>query len=200
MKTEKLIEKTVGKFTVTCGERENLSKYPLHPFFAKLTENRPKAKYQNIKTHYNYVYKDIGQAKKKFDEWVNNIISNIERKEQEKIKKSEAMKTIRANDFFKVGDILVNSWGYEQTNIDFFQVTEVKEKTILVREIYQNTEENSIYSHGMACNVLPDIGNFIENGSKYLLRVKPDGYVSQPKSFYYIHKWSGKSQYKSWYY
>lgn len=36
---------------------------------------------------------------------------------------------------FTVGDILYASWGYDQTNVDFYQVTEVRGKEILVREI-----------------------------------------------------------------
>ena len=36
----------------------------------------------------------------------------------------------------KVGDVFVDSWGYEQTNIDFYQVVElVGKSTVVVREI-----------------------------------------------------------------
>lgn len=33
------------------------------------------------------------------------------------------------------GDILVSTWGYEQTNADFFEVVEVSPKTVTVRPI-----------------------------------------------------------------
>lgn len=36
---------------------------------------------------------------------------------------------------FKVNDVLAYTWGYEQTNCDFFQVVKVTPKTITVREI-----------------------------------------------------------------
>lgn len=36
---------------------------------------------------------------------------------------------------FKVGQIFYDSWGYEQTNIDFYQVIEVKPKSVVIREI-----------------------------------------------------------------
>lgn len=36
---------------------------------------------------------------------------------------------------FQIGDILYASWGYDQTNVDFYQVTDVKGKEITVREI-----------------------------------------------------------------
>jgi hypothetical protein len=35
----------------------------------------------------------------------------------------------------KPGDIVYNSWGYDQTNIDFYQVVAVTAKTISIREI-----------------------------------------------------------------
>lgn len=36
---------------------------------------------------------------------------------------------------FKEGDILSSSWGYDQTNVDFFQVTKTSPKCVWVREI-----------------------------------------------------------------
>lgn len=35
----------------------------------------------------------------------------------------------------KVGDILYSSWGYDQTNIDFYEVVEVKAKAVVIRKI-----------------------------------------------------------------
>jgi hypothetical protein len=40
----------------------------------------------------------------------------------------------------KVGDILYTSWGYDQTNVDFFAVTKVSGKRVWVREIAQDSE------------------------------------------------------------
>jgi len=49
--------------------------------------------------------------------------------------------TINAIDKVKVGDIFVNSWGYDQTNIDYFQVTRKTNKTIYIREISSEVKE-----------------------------------------------------------
>jgi len=35
----------------------------------------------------------------------------------------------------QIGDIFYNSWGYDQTNVDFFQVVSTTTKTITLREI-----------------------------------------------------------------
>ncbi len=36
---------------------------------------------------------------------------------------------------FKPGDIIYNSWGYEQTNVDFYQITRVTDASIFIRPI-----------------------------------------------------------------
>jgi hypothetical protein len=41
---------------------------------------------------------------------------------------------------YKVGDIFDTSWGYDQTNVDFYQVIEVKGKMLVVREISKITD------------------------------------------------------------
>lgn len=39
---------------------------------------------------------------------------------------------------FKAGDILVSSWGYDQTNIDFYLVTRATEKTVWLNQLESN--------------------------------------------------------------
>ena len=54
-----------------------------------------------------------------------NTISNLMKREDEKIARREAKKTTHT---MKVGDILYTSWGYDQTNVDFFQVVGLPSK------------------------------------------------------------------------
>jgi len=67
-------------------------------------------------------------------------------------KRAERKKFIHA---YKVGDILYSSWGYEQTNIDFFQVVKViSDKTIAFRAIKSeivNTHENDLSGYKKPC-------------------------------------------------
>jgi len=44
---------------------------------------------------------------------------------------------------FKVGDILYTSWGYEQTNIDFFRVVKVTPQTVVIEGI-PSTVDHSV--------------------------------------------------------
>lgn len=52
----------------------------------------------------------------------------------------------------KVGDIFVSSWGYDQTNIDFYKVLVVKNKTAILGEIGQKRE----YTGYMNGRCVPD--------------------------------------------
>ena len=79
------------------------------------------------------------------EEWANEILTaaNIRkaRKEQEAETKAELL-----NNFvnpFQVGDLLYSSWGWEQTNIDFYKVIEVKNKTLTIVRIGENVVEGS---------------------------------------------------------
>ena len=56
----------------------------------------------------------------------------------------------------KVGDVFVESWGYDQTNVDFYQVTKTTKKMVEIKPIAGKT-----VGDGHSTRVVPDVGNFI---------------------------------------
>jgi hypothetical protein len=102
---------------------------------------------------------------------------------------------------FKVGDILHHSWGYEQTNCEFYQVTGTTPGTITIREIAQKTEPGSEISHGMAENRLPVPGNFLDKSEPITKRVQfsESGPGSVPMKHGCCSLWDGRPKYCSWY-
>ena len=64
---------------------------------------------------------------------IDHEIASSKARVKTKVDKAEARKNFQHG--FQVGDILYASWGYDQTNVDFYQVTDVKGKEITVREI-----------------------------------------------------------------
>jgi hypothetical protein len=95
----------------------------------------------------------------------------------------------------KVGDILDSSWGYEQTNIDFYEVIEVKGKSIVIREISQ---EKVGGGHWMTGTCTPRPGHF--KGEPMTKFVRPHysnvGYSVSVNGFAIATLWDGKPQ--SW--
>ena len=74
-------------------------------------------------------------------------------KEEQKALQNEIEK------FVKVGDVFVSSWGYEQTNIDYYQVVGIKGKsTLTLREISAEVVETTHYDAGRK---VPSKDNFI---------------------------------------
>jgi len=184
-------------------KRDSPKKYAGYIYAVKTVKKTPKGKYLKEKTISHFIYKSYEEASSAAIKKALEITNNENERKKEKEEKRQANLNVKASDFYKIGDILVCSWGFEQTNIEFYQVTEIKEKTIVARVISQIVETGSYYSHGMACNVLPEPNSFIIEGGTdkltYQLRVKANGYLSKPKSYYYIHKWDGRPMYCSWY-
>lgn len=63
-----------------------------------------------------------------------------------------------------VGDILFSSWGYDQTNVDFYEVVRVPSaRSAVVRQIKQETTENSSSMSGVT---VPKPGEFVSTAKE----------------------------------
>lgn len=153
----------------------------------KITTSRAKKPYVN---HY---FKDENERALKLSAYEKRLIEieleKIERRSSKKIQ------TEKFKEALKVGDILSCSWGWEQTNVDFYQVVSINDKKtkVIIQEMSHITVDGSEQSHGMACSVNPGevYGPKIEKTitGEY---IKLDRSVS-------LSKWDGKACYKSWY-
>lgn len=164
----------------------------------RIDQATPKA-ILSSKTIGYYGFHSFDDAMNYAEKWITNKKKQIKARELEKQKRREANK-VSAKDFYQIGDIVYNSWGYEQTNVSFYQVVRMTKRSIVVKQITQSQVEGSMEKHGMACDVIPEKDSFIIDGKEYMLRVKKDGILSQPNTVYYFKKWDGRPQYKSWYY
>ena len=113
----------------------------------------------------------------------------------------------------KVGDIFSMSWGYEQTNVDFFQVVALKGKTqVVIKEVILQVKNEEYMSHGMARDVEFDINNkdnikildksyLVDNDKGTIKKVKgtkENPYISFDLGI--ARKYKGQKLYESWYY
>jgi hypothetical protein len=94
----------------------------------------------------------------------------------------------------KVGDVLVSSWGYDQTNIDYYQVTRVPgTATVEIRQIAKSSSgENGFMTAD--CTAARD--NFI--GEPMVKRANSENSV-RIASYAHAHPWDGKADRYSWY-
>ena len=127
-------------------------------------------------------------------ECVDAQIEAVKLKEAAKAKRREE----RKNHTLQVGDVLVSSWGYDQTNVDFYKVTRrVGSSTIEYVTLPKLEVKESAECHGMACRVIPAIDHNTISQTKYRARVSNDSIKIHSCS--YARKWNGKPEYCSWY-
>lgn len=94
----------------------------------------------------------------------------------------------------KVGDILVCSWGYDQTNIDYYQVTRVPgPSTVEICEIVAKSGPEIGF---MTANCTADRDNF--KGEPMIKRASSENSV-QIESYAWASPWDGKEDRYSWY-
>ena len=93
---------------------------------------------------------------------LNNINYRIERREAEK----ELKKNFRTS--LKVGDIMHGSWGYDMTINEFYQIVEIKNRTVILREIGVERKAAGYYYE----DVRPEANCFIGEPIKRILQVR----------------------------
>lgn len=127
-------------------------------------------------------------------EWVNEQVNNIIKRETANIADWEAKQAVRQNfdHGFVVGDILYDSWGYEQTNVDFYQVIGVGKKTIEIQEISGKMVETTGYDYG---RTTPVVGDFDKDSTP--MRKTIQFYIGSDNKpvFYVKSKFSTMSKY-----
>jgi hypothetical protein len=100
-------------------------------FVGYCTKKVSKARFP--KALFNYRFRSAERMAEFCKEWIEKVEANINSVKQLKEQKKIAQQNMNHN--FKVGQVIYNSWGYDQTNINFYQVIESKEKSIILREI-----------------------------------------------------------------
>lgn len=95
----------------------------------------------------------------------------------------------------KVGDIFYSSWGYDQTNIDFYEVVGLTGASVKIRPIDKQTVSNP---HAPQVQVVPIPGAYI--GDVMTKRIK-DGYQGRPaisiSSYQGAWLWDGTPKYQT---
>ena len=116
---------------------------------------------------------------------VNRVIDLRKEQLAEKQKVRDEKKNYKHG--LTVGDILYSSWGYDQTNIDFYEVTEAGEKAIVIRKVKSVVVKRS----GSSDYVMADPGSFIGPPMKKIPQKGSDGPYVKIESYAYAYEWEG---------
>ena len=153
-------------------------------------------------------YKILANYRFRTDEARKVYISNYLKEIQKDIDTKEANKKaiIEAKDKneipYKVGDIFYCSWGYEQTNVDYYQIINIKGSNIKFHKISQYIVKDT-QGHDYA-NVAPNKDSFIDE--PFIKRLVINAYNGKPSyhirmnsySSLYLYENGEKGKYSSW--
>lgn len=136
------------------------------------------------KPRWHHRFRSEGQRSKHIKNTVEERKRHFEEKELRKKEREEFKHG------FQVGDILESSWGYDQTNVDFYEVLASREKTITIAEIAKKVARSA---RG-ADYVVPVPGRVV--GKKMTKRPSSGGWV-KISSYAAAKKWDGKPKYQT---
>jgi len=113
-----------------------------------------------------------------------------ERKRHLEFKRQKAEERKQFQHGFQVGDILYSSWGYDQTQVDFYQVTQVLGKSIVLREIGSKV----VKDEGSAIYLSAVPNSFIGPPMKKIPNQYGGVKINSSQS---ASKWDGKPKYQT---
>jgi len=179
---------------------ELIAKYAAHGLELEIDEARISAKCVRpsprarlgYKIEFNYRYGSVARMFEHIEEFLAGVERAIVWKAERKAARAAAK--VAALESVKEGDIYVASWGWEQTNIDAYQVVAKKGATVTLREIAVASVEGS---EGFMCDrVVPVKNEFI--GGEFKKRITGK-YINIDDVRSASPAEEGKEFYRSWY-
>jgi len=160
------------------------------------TKKNIAALFEGRKTKYNWAY----SFKSSIDmiKYIDDAVKRIFDREEEKAKRKAKLKVLakETRSTIKVGDIFATSWGYEQTNVSFHQITErISATRVKVRMIDFEVVKSTSWCSD---EVTPIKDSFI--GSEKVCTINQYGDISKADEYgHTAYKTSeDKSHHRSW--
>ena len=158
-----------------------------------------RAKSAYAKPVFNYRFRSLAEM----IAWLDKFLANrLAIKAMEEERKAARKKALEVNPF-QVGQLMYDSWGYEQTNIDFYQVIEVKNKSVVIQPIQGKMIPSQGYS-SMAGLTAPIANSFC--GEPILKKVNamisggnPHHYLKSEHGWMSVYNKGDEGVYCSWY-
>lgn len=145
------------------------------------------------KPDFHYTFRD----EERRQQHIENYLKGQQEHKQYMAKKKRE-RTSYEHDF-KVGDILYCTWGYEQTNVDFYQVIDTTKKMVTIHKIHGKiVEEDGARMWSGTC--VADKDNFVDNDKwpqQKLVQPSKYGAFVTIASYASASKWNGQPVYFS---
>jgi hypothetical protein len=134
---------------------------------------------------WHYRFRDKNQMEMQIKKTIDERRSRADMMLKRKQERSQFQHTL------KEGDILYSSWGYDQTNIDFYQVTAVGEKSVKIRQIASKT----LSSDGSGSDKVVAVPNHFTG--EPMTKIVRKGNVVSIASYANAYPWDGNPKHET---
>ena len=168
---------------------------------AKATRINSKSRFPKPEFHYRFRTQE-GMTEV-VEQWIRNKEERIKEKQEKKQKIAELKQNMQHG--FNDGDIVYDSWGYEQTNIDFYQVLKADKKSLTLTKIGSSYAKNQPTGNSpMSAHVVPDPSHKIGKPFKKIIQVSicnnvPNFRISSKYGSFSKYIAGSQGIYESWY-
>lgn len=149
---------------------------------------------------WNYLFRSEDRAEKYCAEFARQVAAtDAARLKTEQDRKAKRA-ALRAADHWTVGDVVYTSWGYDQTNVEYFQIVALKPRSVVVRQIAENCSDHGQPGGGRTA---PRRNGFV--GPEFICPLDVNGNFSagpchrddKPSFRHRVSKWCGRAVYTS---
>jgi hypothetical protein len=149
---------------------------------------------------WNYTFSTQARAEIAGKELVESVRQAEARRAADVAERKARRSALKASDHWTVGDVVYTSWGYDQTNVEYYQITEIKPKSVIVRQIAANSSDHGQPGGGKIAPrrfefAGPEIFCPIDERGRF--SAGPCWNADKPSYRHSCYKWSGKSIYTS---
>lgn len=172
MTQEQTVPQTLSVQTENCAFKIKQLNHGLYRFYfgTEKRNGRPTCKFGRVitvgknkgglKVIENYWHKDIAAVESYVANKIKQIDAREESRKQEAEKKAALKNELTGNLEQYVGTVFYSSWGYDQTNVDFYQIIGATKSSLKFRKISKTGVPGT---DGMMCNrVIPVDDDFID--------------------------------------
>jgi hypothetical protein len=138
---------------------------------------------------FHFRFRSEGRRAEHLDKFFADTLTAQQARER---RKTEAAEKRKAGHGFQVGQVLYSSWGWEQTNIDFYEVVKATPGSITIRQLAQDIRETGF----MSGPTVPRLGEYRKGEPDIRCMFSGHGFRLKHGS---LSAWDGKPKTCSWY-